>query len=72
MLVDGINKNRYRVHSILTRLSNAQGSRNIANVLKQLVQEELLSHEQFEKLSKLEDVDDLPTIALIIQDMKTG
>ena len=69
MLVDDINNNRYRVRSILTRLSNSQDDiKTIANVL---AREELLSKEQFEKLAELEDLD-LPAIALIIKDTKIG
>ena len=69
MLIDDINNNRYRVSSILTRLSNSQD--DIKNIAKALVHEELLTEEQFEKLAKLEDLD-LPTVALIIKDTKIG
>ena len=40
-------------------------------ILKQLPAEELLSPEQFEQLSELEQMD-LPTIALVIKDTKVG
>ena len=53
-------QNRYRVQSILTRFYDAQDARDISNILEQLVREELLSHEQFQKLLELEELD-LPT-----------
>ena len=40
-------------------------------ILKQLAADELLSPEQFEQLSELEQMD-LPTIALVIKDTKVG
>ena len=40
-------------------------------ILKQLAAEELLSREQFEQLSELEQMD-LPTIALVIKVIKVG
>ena len=40
-------------------------------ILKQLAAEELLSPEQFEQLSELEEMD-LPTIAVVIKDTKAG
>ena len=67
MLIGDINNNRYRVTSILTRLSISQD--DIKNIAKMLVREELLSEEQFEKLAKLEDLD-LPAVALIIKATK--
>ena len=69
MLVDDINNNRYRVRSILTRLSNSQD--DIKTIAKVLAREELLSKEQFEKLTELEELD-LPAVALIIKDTKIG
>ena len=69
MLIDDIHNNRYRVTSILTRLSNSQD--DIKTITKVLAREELLSEEQFQKLAKLEDWD-LPTVALIIKDTKIG
>ena len=62
--------NRYRVKSILTRLNNSQD--DIKNVLKRLIREELLSQEQFEKLTNLEGKFDLPAVALVIKDTKIG
>ena len=70
MMVDDINNNRYRVKSILTRVSNSQD--DIKNISEMLVREELLSEEQFEKLGKLEETFDLPAVALVIKDTKIG
>ena len=73
MLVDDINKNRYRVKSILTTLNNAQEDKqDIKNALERLAREELLSEEQFQKIGKLEESFDLPAVALIIKDSKIG
>ena len=73
MLVNDVNKNRYRVKSIFTRLvDDASGDKDDAlPILKALVSEELLSKEQYEKLAKLEDLD-LPVISQIINDTKVG
>ena len=70
MLVDDINKNRYRVKSILTTLNNAQED-DIKNALERLARQELLSKEQYEKLAKLEEMD-LPSIARVINETKVG
>ena len=69
MLVNDINKNRYRVKSIFTRLiDDASGDKDDAlPILKALVREKLLSEEQYEKLAELEDLD-LPAVALVIKD----
>jgi hypothetical protein len=68
MLLDDIAQNRYRVESILNRLS---GTSTPLFVLKQLVKEELISDDQFDKLVELEELD-LPTIAKIIRETKIG
>ena len=65
ILLKKIDKTRYRVYTVLTRLA---GSEETASTLSQLVREELLSPEQYEKLSKDNDGTlDLPTIARIIK-----
>ena len=72
MLTGDINSNRYRVHSIFTRLDHAQDKEDLSFILIQLDAEEFLSPEQFQQLSELEQMD-LPTIALvIIKDTKVG
>ena len=68
MLLNNIDKTRYRVHTVLTRLGDAETEEDIANILSQLAREELLSPEQYQKLSKDDAVLDLPTIASIIKD----
>ena len=60
-----------RVHSIFTRLDDAQDNEDMLFILKQLAAEESLAPEQFEQLSELEQMD-LPTIALVIKDTKVG
>ena len=71
MSTGDIKSNRYRVHSISTRLDDTQEKGDMLLILKQLAAEELLSAEQFEQLSELEQMD-LPTIALAIKDTKVG
>ena len=69
MLIDGINKNRYRIESIFRRLDEEEDDE--LSILKGLVREGLLSDKQFEKLVEL-DVSDLPAVALVIKDTKVG
>ena len=54
MLLDDIDRNRYRVQSILKRTADAMGKpKEMAIILKQLAREELLSDEQYLKLAQL-------------------
>ena len=55
MLTGDIKSNRYCVHSIFTRLDDAQDKEDMLFILKQLAAEE------FEQLSELEQMD-LPTM----------
>ena len=71
MLLDGIEKNRYRVQSIVRRLTDAENEQNQKAILTQLAREHLLSPEQFEQLAELEDPD-LHTIKEVITDTKVG
>ena len=71
MLMDDINSNRHCVQSVFTRLDDAQDKDDALSILKQLIREELLSAEQYEKLAELEDLD-LPTVAMVIMDSKNG
>ena len=71
ILLNDIDENRYRVKSILTRLGNARDEGDVANIAKQLVQEELLSLEQYKRLVEEEDIE-LPTIVSIIKETKVG
>ena len=69
MVIDGINKNRYRIDSIFRRLDEAEDDE--LSILKGLVREVLLSDKQFEKPVEL-DVSGLPTVALVIKYTKVG
>ena len=73
MLLDEIAQNRYRLQSILTLLNDAQDARDISNILEQLVREEMISHEKYQNLINLEELD-LPSIVIketkIWQDLK--
>ena len=71
MLLDDIEKNRYRVEQIFQRLMDAEDKDGMLTVLKTLVREEHLSDEQFERLAELEDPD-LHTIKEVITDTKVG
>ena len=72
MLLNDIDKNRYRVKSILTQLDNAQDEEDIDNTLKRLAQEDLISTEQYEKLKENDAAFELPSIVAIIKDTKIG
>ena len=71
MLTGDIKSNRYRVHSIFTRLDGAHDKEDMLFILKQWGAEELLSTKQFEQIFELEQLD-LPTIALVIKDTRVG
>ena len=68
MLLNDIADNRHRVQTILTRLKD---NGRDENTLKQLVREQLLSPEQYEKLNAAAALD-LTAIAEIIKDTKVG
>ena len=70
-LLKDVENNRYRVHSVLTRLKEVEEDRDIKHVLQQLAKEELLSEEEFQKIVELEEVA-LPIVADIIKESKTG
>ena len=65
MLFNDIADNRHRVQAILRRLNDERDD----NTLKQLVREQLLSSEQYEKIKEDSDLTD---IADIIKDTKVG
>ena len=74
MLLDDIDRNRYRVQSILKRTADAMGKpKEMAIILKQLAREELLSDEQYLKLAQL-SMNELNSsrLADIIKDTKIG
>ena len=69
MLINNIDKTRYRIHTILTRLHDEEPEEeDIASTLSHLTKEELLSPEEYQKLTKDDVVLDLPTIASIIKE----
>ena len=69
MLLNDIADNRQRVQAILRRLKD---NGRDENTLKQLVREQLLSPEQYEKLNAAAAAIDLTAIADIIKDTKVG
>ena len=69
MLLDDIEKNRYRVEQIFQRWMDAEDKDGMLTVLKTLVREGHLSEEQFEELAELEDPG-LHTIKEVITDQK--
>ena len=71
MLLDDIEKNRYRVEQTFQRLMDTENKDEMLHVLKTLVCEEHLSDEQFEQLAVLEDPD-LDTIKKVIPETKIG
>ena len=72
MLLDDIYQNRFRVKSILTRLNEAEDEIDIANILEQLRREELISQDQYDKLTEDDTAFALPSIIRIIKDTKIG
>ena len=77
-LVEDIDKNRYRVTTILSRLNDAPRDEDRRHVLKRLAQEELLSDEQYSRVeAELEKGHGgvaglLPVIAGVVKEMKIG
>ena len=67
MLIDDIDQIRHRVKSVLKWLDGTED--NEQGILKRLYREELLSEEQFEKLSAL---DDSAAVADIVKGTKVG
>ena len=70
-LVNDLDKNKYRIVNIFSRLENAKDKEDEKNILKQLASEELLSAEQYNKLSQLDDIEPR-SIAIIIKGTKIG
>jgi len=71
MLLSYIDRNRYRIQSIISRLADAETERERMAILEQLTREGLLSNDQFEKLDALKEVD-LPRVVDIIKETKIG
>ena len=72
MLLNDIDKNRFRVESILTRLDMAEDEKDISNTLEQLLRQELISPEEYKKLTENDAAYELPTVVTIIKDTKVG
>ena len=73
VLVSDIDKNRYRVESVLTRLNHAHEEEDKCNVLQQLLREDLLSEDQFLRLRESEkDLLESPTIVEVIKETNIG
>ena len=70
-LVNDLEKNKYRVVTIFTRLQSARDKDDEKNILKQLASEELLSAEQYNQLSQLDEIEPR-SIAIIIKGTKIG
>ena len=71
MLLDYIEKNRYRVEQIFQKLMDTENKDEMLHALKTLVHEEHLSDDQYEQLAELEDPD-LNTIKEVIIETKVG
>ena len=70
-LINDLDKNKYRVVTIFTRLQNAKDKEDEKNILKQLASEELLSAGQYNQLSQLDEIEPR-SIANIIKGTKIG
>ena len=72
ILIKDIDGNRRRVREILGRIRDAQGEEHLADVLKALARENLISTDQFQKLIAIDDIMELSTVADIIKGAKVG
>ena len=68
MLLNKIQRERYRVHAILSRLDEIDDEEHFALVVRSLTKEGLISEEQFEKLMKKNAALELESIADIIKE----
>ena len=69
MLLSDINNNRRRVQELLQRIDDAKD--NEEDIWKLLARQGLISDEQFEKLSKLDNTD-IETIPSVLKGVKIG
>ena len=67
MLLNKIQRERYRINAILSRLDEIDGEEHFVLVLKSLAREGLLSEEQFKKFMEKDAVLELKSIAEIIK-----
>ena len=56
VVVNDIDKNKHCIVSFFNRLQNARDKQDEQHILKQLASEELLSPEQYNQLSELEEI----------------
>ena len=56
MLVKELEATKYRIRSTISRLCNARDKEDEGNILQQLANEDLLSLEQFKRLSTVENL----------------
>ena len=68
MLLNKIQKERYRVDSILSRLNEIEDEERFAGVVQSLTREGLISEEQFENLMKKDAALELNSIVDIIKE----
>ena len=68
-MVNDLDKKKYRIVNIFNRLQNARDKEDEKNILKQLASEELLSAEQYNQLSQLDEIEPR-SIAIIIKGTK--
>ena len=66
-MFNDIQKNRYRVHSILSRLDDIEDEDRFADAVKNLAREGLISDDQYTKLMKKDVSLKLKNIADIIK-----
>ena len=71
VVVNDIDKNKHRIVIIFNRLQNAKDKQDEQHILKQLASEELLSPEQYNQLSELEEINP-HSIAITIKGTKIG
>ena len=72
MLLNDIDKNRFRVESILTRLDMSEDEKHISSTLEQLLRENIISPEQYKELTENDAAYELPTAVAIVKDTKVG
>ena len=69
ILLDDLQNNRHRIQEIFQRIDDAE--ENEEDIWKNLVREGIISDEQFEKLSQLENTE-LKEISSILKGVKSG
>ena len=68
MLLNSVQKNRYRVHSILSRLDEIEDEDRFAGTVQSLARQGLISEEQYEKLMKKDAALEMAAIVDIIKE----